>query len=115
MKAQCVPSFDSIQLSPASYQPGCLHEFVKLAVPQGDSKCFTSLLCQLNDFDSWVTMPEYSEVCKTYLASSDNMKDLVKFVHARVMSGDTAAAIDALEQGKRDSWPEIYRLFNGGP
>lgn len=111
MKVYPIPSLTSLQLSPASYQPECLHEFVKLAVPQCDSHCFTSLLCQLNHFDSWVTQQEYHQLCMNHLASSDNMKDLVKFAQARVMAGDTEAAIKALELGKRDSWPEIYRLI----
>ena len=45
-----------------------------------------------------------------HLAASDNKKEFVKFAQDRVMAGDIKAAIVALELGKRDSWPDIYRL-----
>ena len=106
MNVQSVPSFSSIQLSPSSYQPDCLSEFAKLA----PLVSFTPLLCQLNNFDSWMLTPEHHSTCMNYLSTSDSKKDFVKFVQNRVMAGDIEAAIVALELGKRDCWPEIYRL-----
>ena len=110
MGVKCVPLFSSLKLSPASYQPECLSNFVTLSSSQDRSACFTPLLCQLNNFDSWIITPEYHDSCMAHLAISDNKKDFVKFAQNRVMTGDIEAAIAALELGKRDSWPEIYRL-----
>ena len=113
MRVKCEPSFSSLLLSPASYQPECLSEFAKLDSSQNGSACFTPLLCQLNNFDSWIITPKYHDSCMVHLAASDNKKEFVKFAQDRVMAGDIKAAIVALELGKRDSWPDIYRLHRG--
>ena len=110
MGVKCVASFSSLKLSPASYQPECLSEYAKLASSQDRSACFTALLCQLNSFDSWIITPAYHDCCMVHLAASNKMNEFVKFAQNRVMAGDIEAAIVALELGKKDSWPEIYRL-----
>ena len=96
-----------VTLSPSFYQPECLNQFSRLCLE--NSSDVTSLLLQLNHFDTWLQFPEYEQQCLAHLSVSDKKSDFVKFAKHKLVTGDTLSAISILEMCKRDSWPEVYR------
>ena len=51
----------------------------------------------------------YEKQCLDYLATTETKTDFIKYAKHLLENGEDIKAIEVLEKGKKDDWPDIYR------